>query len=733
MAKHKIKSGGGLAAIRYSYGMARKSGGIFKLYRALKRPNTCKTCAFGMGGLKGGMVNEIGQSLQLCKKSLQAQAQDMQGGIPKDFFYKNSAEDLSKLSGRELEALGRLVHPLYLPEGASHFQILSWPEAIEKLKDNWRQASPDRSFFYTSGRSSMEAAYLVQLLARQWGTNHVNNCSYYCHQASGVGLGQSLGGGTSTVQLQDLRQCDLVVLIGANPASNHPRMMTFLKELRRRGGHVVVINPYKELALQHFRIPSDLRSLLFDSEIATSTIQPHCGGDLALLKAAAVLLWREQKVDSEFVRNHCNDVEAFAHDLETEDVEHLLAKSGVALDDVQTLCNFLSKSKKTIFAWAMGITHHRHGVENVRAIANLALLRGMIGKPGAGLLPIRGHSNVQGVGSVGVVPKLKPEIVASLLSHFDIQEPKIPGMDTFSCMQAAHKGNIDFTMLIGGNLYAANPDLTWAAEALNRIQFTVFLSTTLNLGHIYGHGKNTLILPVRARDEEKQNTSQESMFNYIRLSQGGQKAPAGDVPAESEILVKIGAEFFTNGKVPWDRLGDHHEVRTFIAKTVPNLQQMERLDSGAEFTIPQRIKHTPHFNTENGNANLAVLSAPDARPQPGHFNLMTFRSEGQFNTIIYEDEDIYRGVEHRSVVFMNHADISENGLREGDRVFVESRIGKMPGELIEAPIRAGNVAMYYPEANAIVPAEIDPLSKTPVFKSVPVKIHKIKQRSPDIL
>jgi len=729
MARMKVQSGGGWPAIRYSLRMARKAGGIAKLYKALSSRNTCKTCALGMGGENGGMRNELGHGLQVCKKSMQAQAQDMQAGISDAFFQEHPVAELSKWSGRELEASGRIASPLYLPQDSTHFQPIAWEQALKILTDEWRAANPDRSFFYTSGRSSMEAAFLIQLLARQWGTNNVNNCSYYCHQASGVGLNQSIGTGTSTVQLEDLQKADLVVLIGANPASNHPRLMSYLVELKRRGGRVVVINPFKEIGLQHFRVPSDVRSLLFGSEIADLYLQPHCGGDLALLKAVALQLWRDRKVDVDFLRNHCSGVEGFQSDLEHEDAELLLSKSGISDEELKTFCRHLANSQNTIFAWAMGITHHQHGVDNVRAIANLALMRGMIGKPGAGLLPIRGHSNVQGVGSVGVIPKLKPKMAKAMLERLNIEIPAAAGKDTFGSMQAAHDGEIDFACLVGGNLYAANPDLNRAAEALNRISFTVFLSTTLNLGHIHGHGQNTLILPVRARDEEKQSTSQESMFNYVRLSQGGQVAPAQDLPSESEILTQVGEHLFGDDPVPWSRLQDHHEIRDFISQTVPGMEPIGKLDQGKEFTIPGRLKHTPDFSTDSGRANLAVLPAHDARPKEGQFKLMTMRSEGQFNTIVYEDEDLYRGVAHRSVVFMSRDDIDGSEFSEGDWVWVESEIGKMKVELVEGPIRAGNLAMYYPEANAIVPARVDPQSLTPAFKSVSVRVYSAPEFS----
>ncbi len=722
MAKPGVKHGGGWAAIRYSMKMAQKAGGVGKLYKALSSADTCKTCAVGMGGLKGGMVNESGDTFQVCKKSMQAQAQDMQPGIPDSFFEENSLADLKKLSGRELEGLGRLIHPLYLGDGDTHFQPLAWDAAHEKLLARWRAASPERSFFYTSGRSSMEAAFLIQLMARQWGTNNINNCSYYCHQASGVGLAQSLGGGTSTVTLDDVKQADLVVLIGANPASNHPRLMTLLVELRRRGGKVVVINPLKEVGLQHFSVPSLPSSLLFGSEIASQYLQPHCGGDLALLKAAAARLWRDNQVDSEFLETACNDLEAFGSDLEATDLEALLQQAGISEQELGQFCSALAGSQHTIFAWAMGITHQRHGVDSVRGIANLALLRGMVGKAGAGLLPIRGHSNVQGVGTVGVVPKLKPAMAEALLEELQIEVPAAPGKDTLACMHAAHAGDIDFAMLVGGNLYAANPDLNWAAESLSKIGFTAFMSTTMNLGHLFGHGRETLILPVRVRDEEKESTSQESMFNYVRLSRGGREAPDSGLPSESEIISQVAANLLAEKPIPWTSLSDHHEVRRYIARVVPGLEPLSELDSGLEFTIPGRIRHTPEFNTQNGKANLAVLQPPDTRPDEGRFNLMTLRSEGQFNTIVYEEEDLYRGVAHRMVVLMSAEDIRRLSLSEGAWVNVESKIGKMKAELVEAPIRPGNLAMYYPEANAIVPAESDPQSKTPVFKRVVVTV-----------
>jgi len=347
----------------------------------------------------------------------------------------------------------------------------------------------------------------------------------------------------------------------------------------------------------------------------------------------------------------------------------------------------------------------------------------MVGKPAAGLMPIRGHSNVQGVGTVGVVPNLKPEMASRLLDQLKVRVPANSGLDTFSCMEAAHRGEIDLAVLIGGNLYAANPDSRWATEALGRVGFTAYLSTTLNLGHVHGRGKSSLILPVRTRDEERQCTSQESMFNFVRLSLGGANPPADELPSEVEILSRMGRHLLSEDPVPWLKLRNHEEIRQLIARIVPSMQPMAQIDKGDEFTIAGRIRHDRQFSTENGKANLAVLDAPDGRPRIGCYNLLTMRSEGQFNTIVYEDKDIYRGVDHRQVIFMNQHDMTSTRLTEGDWVWVQSRIGRMRVEVATGEIRQGNTAMYYPEANAIVPGEVDPQSRTPSFKRIEVKIY----------
>jgi molybdopterin-dependent oxidoreductase alpha subunit len=723
MAKSKLSAGGGWPAVRYSFKMARKAGGILKLFKALHSKNTCKTCALGMGGQNGGMRNELGEGFQVCKKSMQAQAQDMHGAVTDAFWSRHSVDDLRNWSGRELESAGRLVKPLYHKKGATHFKVLSWEESTSLLLNRWRAADPQRSFLYTSGRSSMEAAFIVQLLGRQWGTNNINNCSYYCHQASGVGLKKSLGDGTATVNLEDVQKARLVIVIGANPSSNHPRFMAHLAHVRRKGGHVVVVNPFVELGLQRFKIPSDPHSLLLGSDIASLYIQPHCGGDLSFLKAAALYLYQSAKYDKDYLAKYCDGTEHFLNDLQKEDLQNLLNQSGVDSQSFKTFCSLLTQSENTIFAWAMGITHHSYGTETVQAVANLALMLGAVGKPGSGLLPLRGHSNVQGVGTVGVVPGLKPEMAGALVKRFNITIPAKPGLDTYQCMVEAHEGNIDFAILLGGNLYGSNPDSSWAEKSLSNIRFKCQISTSLNQGHVYGLGEETLIIPVRTRDEEQQSTSQESMFNFVRLSLGGNKCPHEQLPSETTLFSDIGVQLLGKEPVPWDEMHNHQKIRQYIAEVVPDMAPLSAIEGGRDFSIPGRIKHQPVFNTNNNKAFLEVIAARDARPETGNFNMTTFRSEGQFNTIVYDEEDIYRGVRHRMVIFMNKQDMQNLELNEGQKVTVQSTIGSMQVEAVAGPIRQGNTAMYWPEANRIVPRNLDPLSKTPSFKKVSVKIH----------
>ncbi len=727
-----MRSGGGWQAIWYALGKAREVGPV-RLWRAMRSKNACKTCAVGMGGQLGGMRDESGRFPEVCKKSLQAMAADMRGRIEPRFFEKYGLSELKALTPRELESAGRLVEPLIAEPGAERYRPLDWDVALDRIARVLRETPPERAFFYSSGRSSNEAGFLMHLFARAYGTNHVNNCSYYCHQASGVGLKDSIGQGTATLELEDLAECDLLFLIGGNPASNHPRLMTQLMRLRRRGGKVVVVNPVREPGLVNFRVPSSLRSLLFGSEIASLYIQPAIGGDIALFAGIAKRLIETGAVDRDYVERHTegfDELNAYLTRLTLAEIERV---SGLSQSEIERAADEYARSERTLFAWTMGITHHEHGVQNVQWIANLALLRGMVGKRGAGLLPIRGHSNVQGLGSVGVTPAIRQEAVERL-GELGLRLPEFAGHDTMGAIEAAGRGEMDFGLCLGGNLFGASPDAAFVGEALARLRTLVYVSTSLNTGHARGLGQTTIILPALVRDEEQQSTTQESMFNYVRLSDGGRPRYGGP-RSEVEILSEIALRTLGDGgPLDWRSLKDHDEIRKLIGRLVPELAPIGDIGSSKrEFHIADRVLREPAFRTASGRAAFRAHPIP---PMPdssdGRLRLMTVRSEGQFNTVVYEEEDIYRGQERRDVILVHPLDLSRLGLRANQRVNVKSDSGSVRGVLVrEFDIARGSALMYYPEANALVPRRVDPRSKTPAFKSVQVTIEPALDMAPN--
>jgi molybdopterin-dependent oxidoreductase alpha subunit len=725
----RMTSGGGWAAVRYTLRMARRVGWR-QLWKAMHGRNACKTCALGMGGQLGGMRNEAGHWPEVCKKSLQAMVADMQAGLRPEFFQRYSLAQLRALTARELEWCGRLTQPLYAGPDDTHYRVIGWDEALERGARPLRDHPPERNFFYASGRSSNEAGFLLQLFARLYGNNYVNNCSYYCHQASGVGLGAALGTGTATVTLADVEATDLFVLIGANPASNHPRLMRTLMTIRRRGGQVIVVNPVREVGLVNFSVPSDWRSLLFGSKIASLYVQPHIGGDIALLSGVAKAVLERNAVDDAFVRDATEGFEAFAAHVRALPWQAVEQGSGVGRATVERVAELYAAAKSAVFGWAMGVTQHEHGVGNVQSIVNLALLRGMVGRPRAGLLPIRGHSNVQGIGSVGVAPALKQQVLDNLEAHLKVKLPRAPGLDTMGCMRAAERGEVRSAVCLGGNLYGSNPDAHFAARALNSLDLVVYLSTTLNTGHAWGRGRETLVLPVLARDEEDQPTTQESMFNYVRLSDGGParlQGPRGEVDVLASLAARVLGD---KSPVDWEALKRHCHLRQMIGQVVPGFEKLAEIDrTREEFQITGRTFHVPRFGTPSGKARFTVHPLPP-RGADGELRLMTVRSEGQFNTVVYEEEDIYRGQDGRDVILLNRADVERLGLRVDQRVTVRSAAGSLPGVRVRVhDIRAGNALMYFPEANVLVPATTDPLSKTPAFKSVAITIEA--DRPPD--
>lgn len=719
--------GGGPKKVLYTLDTVRRIG-LKNSAKALSAKNTCKACGLGMGGQRGGMTNELGEYPAVCNKSVQAQSTDIQPPLPPEFF-AHTLDELRELSPRELEHAGRLGNPVYKAAGDDRYREVDWDWALDHAAGRLRACQPERSFFYSSGRSSNEAGFLLQLLARLYGTNNVNNCSYYCHQATSVGLGSTIGTGTATVELDDLSACDLVFVIGANPSSNHPRFIHKLKACRDRGGEVVVINPAREPGLVKFAVPKSPRSMIAGgTEIASAYLQPHIGGDIALFKGLARALLAAGAEDRAFLDAHCEGADDFIADIEATSWEEIESVSGVARADIERVAGIYARARSAVFAWGMGMTHHAFGVRNVEYIANLALLRGMVGRRNAGLLPLRGHSNVQGIGTIGVKPVLAEEVFARLERELGVSLPRAPGMDTLAGLEAAHAGAIDCACLVGGNLYGATPDAAWARQALERIGFKLYLTTTLNQGHLHGiDGGEALVLPVRARDEESQSTTQESMFNYVRLSDGGIERLA-NARSEVAILSELGARLLPDSPLDLRRFADHETLRHAIAATVPGMEQLRDIGvAKREFHVRGRVLHKPEFRTDSGRARFRVHPIPRAREEgtPYPLLLASVRSEGQFNTIIYEERDNYRYRAGRHSVLVSPEDMASMGLREGERVDVVSEAGRMSGATVQPfDLPPGNVLAYYPEANVLCQRRVDPQSRTPNFKSVPVRLER---------
>ncbi|UTF60148.1 FdhF/YdeP family oxidoreductase [Gilvimarinus sp. DA14] len=715
--------GGGPKKVLYTLQTIKRIG-LLDSAKALKSHNACKACGLGMGGQRGGMVNEKDEFPSVCNKSIQAQSTDIQPPIPAELFAHNLSE-FNELTDRELETMGRLNTPVYKPAGSDKYQPIGWDEALQMAASRLRAQPAEQSFFYASGRSSNEAGFLLQLMARLYGSNNVTNCSYYCHQATGVGLQGTVGTGTATVQLEDLAHADMVFVIGANPASNHPRFIHQLKNCRDRGGKVMVINPAKEPGLVKFAVPKSPKSMLVGGTlIASRFLQPNIGSDLALLMALAKVLLETEAYAADFIASHTRGFTQYSEYLETLELADLSAQCGISEQDIRELAADYARAENVIFAWGMGITHHLNGVDNVEAIANLALLRGMLGKPGAGLLPLRGHSNVQGIGTIGVKPVLADDVLAAIEKHLGVSLPRQPGMDTLACLRAAEAGGMRSAVMMGGNLFAATPDTEFARRALDSVDFKLYLTTTLNRGHFNGmETSEALILPVCARDEEPQSTTQESMFNYVRLSDGG-ITRLNNVRSEVTVLAQLGERLLPDSGLDFVALQQHDAVREAIAATIPGMEQLA--DIGAtkrEFSVANRVLHTPSFNMPEQRANFKVHQLEQQTDSDYPYRLASIRSEGQFNSIIYEEADSYRGTSHRWCVLVSHTDCERLQLSKGAKVALVSRHGRMDElEVVPFDLPAGSVMAYYPEANVLIGTEHDPRSKTPAFKSVPVSL-----------
>ena len=710
-----------------------------RLWQTLNHQSACLSCAWGTGGQNGGFRDELGEPLQRCLKSVEAIEAELQPAVDPSVFAGRCLAELQQLGSAACDRLGRLDRPLIRREGSPHYEPIGWEEVFALLEPAFR-CPPERLASYSSGRSSNEAAYLLQLLLRALGSNNLADCSDLCHAPSTLALRQAFGSGTSNVNLEGLQQADCVVLVGSNAPANHPRLMNELIRLRERGGRVIVINPLLEVGLLRFGSPAfPIRSMLRGSAIASLFLQPIPGSDAAVFLGLQKALLERGGIAWDLVKAHSENWEAVIAQIEGTGWEAISACCGLSREELEAAARVIQESSAVVFAWAMGITHHANGTANVQAIANTAVLSGHVGRPGAGTMPIRGHSNVQGFGSMGVTVHLCDALRQALEALLGQPISPRQGYDTRALIEAADAGAIDTLFCLGGNLFGANPGSTQAARALGRIDTVVYLATKPNTGHFHGLGaKRTLLLPVFNRFETPHCTTVESGNNWVRLNEPGRThLRSGQLRSEVELLAELAHRLLGETPIQWRRLQDSAYVRELIARTVPGYGPMAGIDqSRQEFEVQGRVLHEPRFNTASGRARLAPVPLPElSLPGPEHFgglepteaglvlSLITARSYGQHNTVVYKPGDVYRGMPHRNTILMNRADLAASGLRAHQRVRVQGEAGHLENvEIIPGEIRAGAALMFYPEANVLMHAVCDPQSGTPAFKRVPVLV-----------
>ncbi|MEM9510318.1 MAG: FdhF/YdeP family oxidoreductase [Cyanobacteria bacterium P01_E01_bin.35] len=730
--------GGGLPVIQYWAEQTLSPDG-FKLWRTLFHKSACLSCSWGRGGQKGGFTNEEGETLQRCMKSVEAIKAEIQPPIPTQFCERHSLEDLQQLTSQATDRLGRWSFPVILRQGDSHYQKLSWSEIYQIAEAGFR-ITPERVASYSSGRSSNEAAFLLQLMMRTLGSNNLADCSDLCHAPSTFGLKQIFGTGTSLVSLKSLKETDCVVLAGSNASYNHPRLMNELIKLRERGGKVIVINPVQERGLVKFASPAfPVKSLFTGSDIASIYLQPIPGSDVALFVGIQKSLIEQEKINREFLQAHTeNWSEVISHARATP-WETITETCGISQTEIETAAQIIASSPKVVFAWAMGITQQQNGVDNVSSIANTALITGNVGHLGTGLMPVRGHSNVQGFGSMGVTVRLKTEIQQSLEKLLGRSLSRVPGYDTQALIEAADAGKVDTLICVGGNLYGANPNSDKVKRALGKIKTIIYLATKPNLGHFHGLAQQqTIVVPVFNRFENPHKTTVESGNNFVRLNDEGQThLKDADLIAEVDFLTELAYRLHGEDPVDWRQLQDTRYVRQLISQTIPGFEAIANIDeTKEEFTIGGRIFNQPYFPTPSGKAIMSVTPLPRLTlPQPVDFGvnqyshalvvaLMTGRSYSQHNTVVYKNEDKYRRMSHRHCILMNRADAESAGLEEHQRVIVRGNASQLENiEVIYGAVRPGATLMFYPEVNAIFDAVQESRCGTPAFKRVPVLVY----------
>jgi molybdopterin-dependent oxidoreductase alpha subunit len=743
----------GVTGVKVAMEHAINEMGAVRAFQTLAKMNQkggfdCPGCAWPDPDDKRSVLGEY------CENGAKALAEEATlKRVTPDFFTQYSVEEMSNWSDFKIGRSGRLTQPMILEKDATHYKSISWNEAFKLIGKQLKNLnSPNEAIFYTSGRSSNEAAFLYGLFARAFGTNNMPDCSNMCHESSGVALGETVGIGKGSVTLDDLYKAEVVMVIGQNPGTNHPRMLSALQKCKQNGGSIINVNPLSEAGLKKFKNPQHIEDYFTGGTALTDVfLQVKINQDVPLLKAIMkklVLLEKENKnvFDKDFIANKTQGFDEMIGDLDNYFLSDLINQSGVEEAEIDKAVELLATKKRIIICWAMGLTQHKNGVENIKECVNLLLAKGSIGIEGGGTCPVRGHSNVQGDRTVGIVEKTSKELNDAIAKSFGFQSPKAHGYDVVHCVQAMHRGDAKIFMSLGGNFVSAVSDTEYTAEALQNCDLTVSVSTKLNRTHLVS-GKVSLILPTLGRSEKDIKDGKprfvtvENSMGKVHSSEGKLEPSSEHLMSETDIVASIATAYFghreigtsDNHLVNWQGMAtDYNLIRDKIAEVVGGFENYnEKIKDGGGFYLPNNAREGDFSKLPNGKAQFTVCGLPEHDLKMDEFLLMTIRSHDQFNTTIYGLDDRYRGVfNERRVVFMNEKDMSKLSLNKLDLIHLTSEYdGKIRRAntfyAVPYDIPQGNLACYFPEANTLIPInQFAKKSHTPISKSVKVRVER---------
>lgn len=736
----------GFPAVLSSFQHLLKEMGPLRAFRAMAKLNQhdgfdCPGCAWPDPDDERSRLGEY------CENGAKAIAEEATTrALWADFFARNSVADLAALDDYTIGKMGRIAEPVYLPEGASHYQPISWEDAFRKIAAALNALnSPHEAVFYTSGRTSNEAAFLYQLFVRAFGTNNLPDCSNMCHESSGVALGETLGIGKGSVTLEDFYEAEAILILGQNPGTNHPRMLSALKKAADKGAYIVSINPLEEAGLKAFADPQTVGGLLgATTKLASLHLPVKINGDMALVQALVkLLLEAEEKhpgqvLDNAFIAEHTAGFETYQQHINTLHLNELSFICGIPIPQIQELAEALTFKKKIIICWAMGLTQHKNAVDTIKELVNLLLIKGSIGKPGAGTCPVRGHSNVQGDRTMGIYEKPWPWLLTAIEQNYGFTPPARHGYDVVEAIHAMQQDKVHVFIAMGGNFLSATPDTRYTAEGLRKIGLTVQVSTKLNRSHLVT-GKEAIILPTLGRsDKDLQNgieqfVSCENSMGVVQQSKGNLQPVSKQLKSEVAIVSELAnATFGTSSGINWLAFPANYDlVRTEIERTIPGFDRYnERVRERGGFYLPNSSRDRS-FPTDTFKANFTISRARATELKPGELMMMTIRSHDQYNTTIYGLDDRYRGIQHeRRVILMNEKDMQARGLKKLDQVdlynFHEGRV-RIAHRFLVIPyaIPEQCCATYFPETNVLVPINsVADKSNTPTSKLVIIELKK---------